>query len=69
MHYVYLQTKIKQEMSETIQNLYSFSQPAFIKHLLDESMFSKFPGQIEKQVTVYDFKETVIHGSIKNTDV
>lgn len=41
-----------------------FSQPAFIKHLLGESTFSKFHGQIGKKVTVYGFKETVIHRDI-----
>lgn len=48
MYYVYLQTKIKQGMSETTLNLYFFSQPAFIKHLLWESIFSKIHGHIEK---------------------
>lgn len=49
MYYAHLQTKIKQEMSETILNLYFFSQPAFIRHLLRESTFSKIHGQIEKK--------------------
>ena len=49
MFYVHVQTKIKQEISETIFNLYFFSQPAFIKHLLWELMFFRIHGQIEKK--------------------
>lgn len=53
MYCVHVQTKIKQEMSETILNLYFFSQPAFTRHLLWESTFSKIHGQIEKKKLQY----------------